>query len=759
SQASGELDAIDILPGQEGSGDEGTAMLEIVHDLAPGAALGFATALGGQAQFAQNILDLAASGCQVIVDDVIYLNESPFQDSAPSEAVDEVTAQGVLYLSSAGNEGNLDDGASGTWQGDFVEGPALPALPGASLLDFGGGEVANLVEKSSPAVVLHWTDLFGTAANDYDLYVLSGDLVDVVRFSNNTQDGVGGDDDPFEIVTFFGSGASLGERLVVARYAGEARLLNLIAFRGELAQATRAALRGHAAAVGAMAIAAAPASAGFAAGQPSGPYPNAFDASQASERFSADGPRRIFFSAQGELLPGAPPGDFSSTGGVVRLKPDLTAADGVATSVDGYERFFGTSAAAPHAAALAAIYWSARPAATAGEVRAALLAEALDIEAPGDDPTTGRGLVDLGAMFEAAAVPQRANLELGAVVPVELAGNGDASMDPGEYWRLDVDLTNVGGASAHEIQATLGSASTALSVVVAGATWPDLAADGVATGVGGFEFAISSGAACGSIVPLTLSATYLGGLAPESFAFTLTLGAPGVPVRFSYNGPPVFIADAPTRGLPGPAALASISVGELGGRVIDLDLSFDGEPCTIDIGATTVGLDHPFVSNLLIELVAPSGTITPVIRFTDGFGNNFCQTVLDDESAGPSIQTVSTGDNPFTGTYRPARALSLMDGEVAEGDWTLRVTDWNPIDVGRVRAFSLVVTPAACRAFVGTVEIPAARPAGLVTFALLLAGAAMRPLARRRAAARLAAEARAIASASRRSAARDDSHP
>ena len=38
--------------------DEGRAMLEIVHDLAPGAALAFHTAEGGQANFARGILAL-----------------------------------------------------------------------------------------------------------------------------------------------------------------------------------------------------------------------------------------------------------------------------------------------------------------------------------------------------------------------------------------------------------------------------------------------------------------------------------------------------------------------------------------------------------------------------------------------------------------------------------------------------------------------------------------------------------------------------
>src|SRR6185503_12185078 len=41
SQALGDLGAVTVLPGQAGSGDEGTAMLEIIHDLAPGAQLYF----------------------------------------------------------------------------------------------------------------------------------------------------------------------------------------------------------------------------------------------------------------------------------------------------------------------------------------------------------------------------------------------------------------------------------------------------------------------------------------------------------------------------------------------------------------------------------------------------------------------------------------------------------------------------------------------------------------------------------------------
>src|SRR5262249_31043775 len=80
-QSSGGLSNVTVLPDQRGVGaGEGTAILQVAHKLAPGAGLYFATAFGGVASFAQNIHDLQAAGCRIIVDDVIYFNESPFQD-------------------------------------------------------------------------------------------------------------------------------------------------------------------------------------------------------------------------------------------------------------------------------------------------------------------------------------------------------------------------------------------------------------------------------------------------------------------------------------------------------------------------------------------------------------------------------------------------------------------------------------------------------------------------------------------------------
>jgi len=112
--ASGDLPADTVtVPGEDGrpGAGEGTAMMEIVHDLVPGAKLFFASAFNGPESFADNIRALRFQfHCDIIVDDVIYFFESPYEDDIVAQAVDDVTADGAMYFSSAGNEGNFDDG-------------------------------------------------------------------------------------------------------------------------------------------------------------------------------------------------------------------------------------------------------------------------------------------------------------------------------------------------------------------------------------------------------------------------------------------------------------------------------------------------------------------------------------------------------------------------------------------------------------------------------------------------------------------------
>ncbi len=85
--------------------DEGRAMLQIIHDVAPDACLYFRSGFISAGNFADGIRALKDSGCTVIVDDITYLTEPFFKDGVIAKAVDEVTAAGVNYFTSAGNFG------------------------------------------------------------------------------------------------------------------------------------------------------------------------------------------------------------------------------------------------------------------------------------------------------------------------------------------------------------------------------------------------------------------------------------------------------------------------------------------------------------------------------------------------------------------------------------------------------------------------------------------------------------------------------
>jgi uncharacterized repeat protein (TIGR01451 family) len=705
-QASGDLPAVDVLPGQEGSGDEGSAMLEIIHDLAPEATLGFATAFTSQASFAQNILDLAADGCDVIVDDIIYLAESPFQDGPIAQSVNTVTAAGVLYFSSAGNEGNETDLTSGTWEGDFVPNGTPASLAGAGPVhDFGDGGQSILVEfgnSQTPAVLIwaeHYDLATGLASTDYDLYDLDASLTTVFDASADTQDGVGGDDFPIE---FIGGGAFSGERLVVAKFADGTTssdpMFNLILFRGELddALATNGATRGHSAAADAFSVAATPAAESFDGVTPDGPYPGLFTSANESESFTADGPRRIILDPTGAELT---PGNRTSTGGVVRQKPDITAADGVDTAAPGFNPFYGTSAAAPHAAAIAALLKSAQPALTPAQVRTALINSAIDIEAAGTDDDTGVGIIMAQEALEEVGATPQAFLSAGAAAPTQVIGDGDAFVENNEVWDLTVPLTNTGGDDATGISATLTSSTPGVTILSGGSAYPDLAPAASGDNATPYTFSVSGAVPCGGMIDFTLTVTYTGGGSPQTFDFSIQTGAPGTPVTFSYAGPAVLIPDgADLSGTaPGAPVSASLPVAATD-NVYDLNFSIDGATCSTAIGSATVGIDHTFVNDLEITLISPTATTSLVINNTDGSGNNFCQTALDDESAGPSIQSVLTAQAPFTGSFTPNAQLSVFDGQAATGAWQLQAQDFFSGDTGNIRAFSVIITPAVCDA-------------------------------------------------------------
>src|SRR6185503_6631622 len=128
-----------------------------------------------------------------------------------------------------------------------------------------------------------------------------------------------------------------------------------------------------------------------------------------------------------------------------------------------------------------------------------------------------------------------------------------------------------------------------------------------------------------------------------------------------------------------------ITVSGFTGSVADLDFKINGSSCTTTAGATTVGLDHTWVGDLVVTLTSPQGkTVSLIDRIGLGnnSGNNFCNTRLDDEATGLSVQDLVTTDAPHTGTFKPATPLSSFDGENPNGTWVLNVSDRVSSDVG-----------------------------------------------------------------------------
>jgi hypothetical protein len=533
SQALGDLGPVTVLPGQTGSGDEGTAMLEIIHDLAPGAQLYFATAFSGITSFAQNIRDLRTAGCDIIVDDVFYFVETPFQDGAPGptntnggavvQAVKDVTAGGALYFSSAGNSGNLNDGTSGVWEGDFSDGGvvSLP-VPGTGRVHSFGAATFNTLTANS-RINLYWSDPLGGSTNDYDLFVLNTAGTAVAASSTNIQNGT---QDPYEDA----GNRTTGQRVVVRKASAAAgRFLHLNANRGRLTFVTAGQTHGHSTvnSVGAYGVAATPAGTPLGAPpNPVGPFPNAFNSANTVELFSSDGPRRIFYNANGTAIT---PGDVSSTGGQVLAKPDITAADGVSdTGVGGFPTtFFGTSAAAPHAGAIAALLMQAVPGMTQAQVRSTLASSAIDIEAPGNDRDSGVGIIMAQGALAAAGAVGTAFVTLDSVNATENPGDGNGVINRGEGAKLVIALKNFGIANATAISASLSSTTPGISVTVPSASaYSDLAVGAAGANARPLLFTVASTFDCPGVIDFNLNVVYTGGLtSPVNFPFKVTTGA------------------------------------------------------------------------------------------------------------------------------------------------------------------------------------------------------------------------------------------
>ncbi|MEV6303444.1 S8 family serine peptidase [Actinoplanes sp. NPDC051861] len=696
SQATGDLPAdLDVLTGQEGSGDEGTAMLEILHDLVPNAKLGFATAFTSEASFAENIRALRfTGGCDIIVDDVVYYHESPFQDGLPAQAVNDVVADGAFYFSSAGNEGNTLEGTSGNWEGDFVNSGLGVGKFAGTAHDFDPGPGVQIYNPLSPGsagrvTTLWWADPLLGSANDYDLYLLDS-AGNVTQFSQAIQNG---DDDPFEI---FRTGAGANQRLAVVKYSGADRYFQLSVFRGRFvdqanglkAFSTPGVTRGHSAAVGAFSVAATPAKDPLPVDlevgdppNPTGPFPNVHTRQSKLERFTSDGPRRVFYNADGTPIT---PGDFSSTGGSLRAKPDITAADGVNTTVPDFAPFFGTSASAPAAAAIAALALSGNPGMTNEEIRAALTGTALDLAPAGFDNRSGHGVIRADLVLRNTGATPQPLVRAGTPTVTPTTGDGDVYLEPGEQATVALPAENIGDGTATGVNVVVETDDSRATVTPRAASYGNIAAG--ASKSRNYTLKLAADYPLGRPVTLKTKVTFAGVLSPTNAALPVSTGqASSTVVDFAYSGEPVPIPDNDPTG-----ATATVNVSGIG-YASSLTFSIDGATCSNVAGVTTNGIDHTFVGDLVGTLTAPDGRTATVFSRTGGTGNNICQAVFDDAATTPFSDLTSTSA-PFTGTWKPDQSLSSLRLSAADGAWTFKVRDAVGADVGSIRAFSLHLT-------------------------------------------------------------------
>jgi subtilisin family serine protease len=428
--------------GEEGA-DEGRGMAQIVHDLAPGANIDFASAFNGELAFAKGIRDLYNEGARVIADDVAYFNEPFFQDGPIAHSVNEVVARGANYFSSAGND-NLINAAGediGSIEAPEYKETSCPAKIPAyydSCMNFNpkAGTPDNTwgveLEEGWPLYVdLQWAQPWNGVTTDLDMFVLNenGELVGRAFNTANTEPGR---QQPYEFIPYEGGIKAKEEekmQVVIARCdvacgkvraaeevegvkpyegtvggdRGKPRLKVAIFNNGggvsetdytpaEVAKTKTVVgptIFGHTAAASAISVAA------INVGTDEAPEP-----------YSSRGPVvHLFGPVTGTAA--APP-----IGEQVIAKPNVTASDCASTTFfygfsEGGFHFCGTSAAAPHAAAVAALIRSANPGASNAQVRADLEATARPVGSSlftfGLDEV-GAGMVDAESALRALAL-------------------------------------------------------------------------------------------------------------------------------------------------------------------------------------------------------------------------------------------------------------------------------------------------------------------------------------------------------------------
>lgn len=355
SQASGDLPSGLVITDYTGSGlgggSHGTYVAEIVHEMAPGAALRLAK-IGSEVQLSQALDDMIAAGTDVIVHSVAWFNAAFYDGTGPlCDIAGRAETAGVQWVNAAGNFrsthylGALMD-ADGDLRHEFAAGQDYNTI--------------SLTAGSAVSLYLNW-DAYPTTTIDYDLYLYNGNPDSgglVVAASENRQSGKGASRYPYpeESIQGFVPAVTGTYYIVVRKVTGSTANVRFSLFSLGPAlgvKTTASSLAQPADCAGVLAT-------------------GATNLSDVAEGFSSEGP---------------------TTDG--RAKPEIAAPNRVQTSLT--TSFSGTSAAAPHVGGAVALLRARNPGLSLLQIRWLLTSTARDVDAAGYDYRTGAGRVSLDA--------------------------------------------------------------------------------------------------------------------------------------------------------------------------------------------------------------------------------------------------------------------------------------------------------------------------------------------------------------------------
>jgi subtilisin-like proprotein convertase family protein len=108
--------------------------------------------------------------------------------------------------------------------------------------------------------------------------------------------------------------------------------------------------------------------------------------------------------------------------------------------------------------------------------------------------------------------------------------------------------------------------------------------------------------------------------------------------------------------------------------------------CMIEDLNVRVNISHEWDSELDVYLVAPDGTRIRLFTDVGDSGDDFIDTILDDQAS----KSITQGTAPFTGRYRPEGSLDNLTGKDINGEWTLEITDDSWHAGGTLNSWSLI---------------------------------------------------------------------